>query len=367
MRYIDGLRAVAVLSVVVHHAVLHSPALPNPTALAFPFNLLVEGAHGVDLFFVLSGYCLAFPVLRALRETGASVFDLAAFGAKRLIRIVPPYYAAIVLFAFVVHASPVSWMDVIKQALFLDRGTHFLNGSFWTLCIEFRWYFIFPLALVAFVRFPKLVVAIALAAPLVYEATRLRAIDVGTLMPFLLGIVAADWHLRGHALQRRAPVLMLVCVLAGLLIEPWLTTPLASGGEGPIFFEQTNPGWQLAAFFCVVAGGSSRLFGAVLRSKPLVATGIASYSIYLVHEPLITLAEARLPLPPAAAAIVASLAALAAGFAFWAILERPWVAGPLRNRMLAFLKPRLASLLGRLGLPATTAFGSSERMRVEAA
>lgn len=65
IEYIDGLRALAVLSVLVSHIVFHSPNLQSGPA----YRLGMEGTHGVDLFFVLSGFCLAFPTCK---NTGAA-------------------------------------------------------------------------------------------------------------------------------------------------------------------------------------------------------------------------------------------------------------------------------------------------------
>lgn len=359
MGYIDGLRALAVVSVVIHHASLHSPAC-SALLKTFPCRALLEGAHGVDLFFVLSGFCLAHPTLRKLREDGIAAFDAASYAAKRLARIVPPYYAAIVLFCIFSAAlhEPVALADVAKQVLFFDWQTHFLNGSFWSLIVEFRWYFVFPLALFAYVRFPKLTVAAAIAAPVLYNATRLHAVDVGTLMPFVLGIVAADIAIRRHALTRFAPQFAMLALLAGLLAEPYVTETSPYGYDLPIFFAQINPGWQVAAFFAVVWAGTSPLLQRALGMKPLVATGIASYSIYLVHEPLIAFVEARVAVPPFAAGAIAAAAAVAFGFAFWAVAERPWTDSVLRARTLDALRPRMLQALAGLGVPARVRLAS---------
>ncbi|MGZ3506238.1 MAG: acyltransferase family protein [Vulcanimicrobiaceae bacterium] len=64
--YIDGLRAVAVLSVVTYHAGKYAPA--SFVSLASPLSVVLRQCyHGVDLFFVISGFCLAYPTLARLR------------------------------------------------------------------------------------------------------------------------------------------------------------------------------------------------------------------------------------------------------------------------------------------------------------
>src|SRR6516164_4323804 len=88
--YIDGLRALAVLLVVAHH--IGEQYFPAVAA----FGL---GRHGVDLFFVLSGFCLSYPTLERLARDGSATFDVAEFAKRRLIRIIPPYWAAIAALA----------------------------------------------------------------------------------------------------------------------------------------------------------------------------------------------------------------------------------------------------------------------------
>src|SRR5215469_8375561 len=93
IRYIDGLRAVAVLSVVLYHAAGRQSA-------NWPYWLhwsVLQGAHGVDLFFVLSGFCLSYPTIAAIAAGKHVTFSVDSFLSKRLIRIVPPYYASILL------------------------------------------------------------------------------------------------------------------------------------------------------------------------------------------------------------------------------------------------------------------------------
>ena len=83
--YIDGLRAVAILSVVACHAAQYSTLSPNAT-IAFLFK---QGSHGVNLFFVLSGFCLAYPTLERLRQKGNAAFDIPRYAARRVVRNSP--------------------------------------------------------------------------------------------------------------------------------------------------------------------------------------------------------------------------------------------------------------------------------------
>src|ERR1700722_5935333 len=146
LAFLDGLRAVAALSVLCSHVAWFTPAL-YASAL---YPLLYQGLRGVELFFVISGFCLSYPVIRAAAEGTPAGLDYLHFLAKRFARILPPYYAALALMA-VASLTPqwhfmeahLPWKETVPalhRALsgifFFDRGP-VLNGSFWTLGVEF--------------------------------------------------------------------------------------------------------------------------------------------------------------------------------------------------------------------------------------
>ncbi|HET9095355.1 MAG TPA: hypothetical protein VFN37_01730, partial [Candidatus Baltobacteraceae bacterium] len=148
-----------------------------------------------------------------------------------------------------------------------------------------------------------------------------------------------------------AILLLPLSVLGALFLEQSASMPSPYGAESAIFFVQTNPGWQLAAFAFVLLAGRVSALRAMLSRKPLVAVGIASYSIYLVHEPVVTLLQSRLQLPLAQSMLLSYGAALAVGFAFWALFERVWTSGPLKARAVAFMEPRIARAAQTLEIP----------------
>jgi peptidoglycan/LPS O-acetylase OafA/YrhL len=317
--YIDGLRAVAVLAVVLAH------------------SLWKGGAHGVDLFFVLSGFCLSYPTLRRLHETGSADFDLIGYGAKRIVRIVPAYWAAIAALVVVYFVASYfrmkmpwpemlpygfSWLEVLKQAFFVDTHTSFLNGSFWSICVEFRWYFIFPVVLWLWVKHPMWFAAVALTVlpiGLIFDAkTGLSLIDPLVLPAFMLGIVAAHIQLRGVRWIQRLSLFAAVALLAVSLIWP-------QPRIGSVVCE-------LCAFAFVVAAGYYSLLSRALSVRVMVVIGLASYSSYLIHQPVIAITS-RLGLWVYASI----LAAIILSFAFWWIAERPFVSGKPRKALLAFL------------------------------
>lgn len=341
--YVDGLRAIAVLAVVAHHAIGYA----GFSATAPLGAIFIYGARGVELFFVISGFCLAYPTLRRLRAHGARSFDVIGYAAKRLVRIVPPYWIAIIaIVAFglvlmrlgvplpsAMHAGAFSPFQIIGQAFFMYADhQHIVTDQFWTLPLEFSWYFAFPPLLWAWVRAPKSFwILFAVLAFFVFT----HALTAGTLLMYLpafaLGIVAADLHVRQVKIGWIGPVLF--TLIAALSIE----TSAGTWNQGVNIF------WQLAAFAFVVCAGEVAALHNALSIKPLKAVGLASYSIYLIHPPVVSFAERFGPL--AAGGI-----GIAVGFGFWFVAERPFVDPPLRDYLLRKLRPWCERTLGAFGL-----------------
>jgi len=328
--FVDGLRACAILPVILFHtwcnsAVLWRSHFWSPAAL---------GAHGVELFFVISGFCLSYPTLRKVASGERYALPYRAFIARRLVRILPPFWIALAAFVVLsltpiwhmiathgVEITSYSLSDIAKEVSLFDRGP-LHNGSFWSLSVELRWYFVFPLALWLFVHAKRAFILLGLAAWMLYFQTRLSALDVEVLPAFLMGIIAADAFVRRAAWTRWAPHAFLCCVAIVLV---WPGEP---GARTPI--------WQLTSFAFVLSAVGFTPMQRVLSWKPLAAIGVASYSIYLVHEPFIVWLDA-LNSP----GLVTIAAALGVGALFWLLVERPLTKPEVRRRMVAFTEDLL--------------------------
>ena len=170
--YIDVLRAVAVLAVFGVHIWgywLHSPLKAahsfSPDGLVLRFISL--GAFGVDLFIVISGFCLAYPLLKGTdRSSPPRGLKTGAFYKRRAFRILPAYYAAL-LVIFLVELIPAAQRDLVAHPVTLwDLASHALliqtwfpstigaiNGPFWSIALEVQLYLVFPLLLFSVRRF----------------------------------------------------------------------------------------------------------------------------------------------------------------------------------------------------------------------
>jgi peptidoglycan/LPS O-acetylase OafA/YrhL len=321
-RAIDGLRGLAVLAVVAHH--MNMKAGHSFTA----------GARGVDLFFVISGLCLSLPSLTRLHEGKPFDFRLGQFALSRFWRIAPPYWVAIALFGLLSLTpfgvpsikGPAHPIELAQDAsLFLTGLGPAYNPSFWTLGIEARWYVVFPALLLVYTKSKVGFAAIAVVAYVWYKSP-FGAPDLGTLPCFMLGIVAADLFVRGHARYAIWLPAAIVAFIAAVFTDHSL--------------DHGAPVWQAAAFLIVIAGLG--IGSRVMSWWPLVFVGGASYSVYLVHGPIMTwLAHEGLdPLPAACFGV-------GAGILFWACIEIPTLKISAKIKLPPAVLPGVSQVINR--------------------
>lgn len=203
----------------------------------------------------------------------------ASFGSCRRIMPLSFFFAilSIVLYRMSTATpyymlSPITGADILHAVTFMDRSGPFINGSFWSLPIELRWYFAFPVLLWLWTRYPRAFGFVAFVA-VISPFMRVASDDLSWLPAFMIGIVAPRFTSRGHHLIGYALLALLAAVLFVVVITP-------SGFVDDI----PNPAWQVAVFFMVIVAGSVPFAVRVLAFKPLDAICAASYSIYLVQH-----------------------------------------------------------------------------------
>lgn len=366
---LDGLRGVAALVVLVHHALLSQPVLAAPyldprsaeDGLAWwftftPLHLVWAGTEAVFVFFVLSGLVLTLPAMTGLLR-------LRAYYAARLLRLFPPVWAAVLFTVAVALVVPrvwpadASWWMVamtppitaggVVADLTLLVAPGATNHVLWSL----QWEVVFSLLLPVFVLVAvsrrvawSHKIAAALAA--VGAAAVLDNIAVSALAMFLLGSLMAagrshvDYAAAVIEGQRRPTLCWaLVGLLAAVLLSAyWLVHA---------------PGWDLPAEHPLVAlARAMQALGACLvvaiawfcpgARKVLSATvvqwlGARSFSLYLVHLPLVSATVLVLGgTPPLwAVLLIAVPAALLCTAVFYRLVERP--SHRLARRMAARL------------------------------
>lgn len=153
---LDGVRAIAALSVVSLHLNKGAGVPWNISREPFSTSLAVFGRTGVVLFFVLSGFLLFRSYARALlfEERWPS---LRTFYLRRIFRIWPAYYltlALMIVFFERQYIEPAHWQELLLfLTFFMDSSSKTwqqLNGPFWTLAIEWQFYMVLPWIALAF-------------------------------------------------------------------------------------------------------------------------------------------------------------------------------------------------------------------------
>jgi peptidoglycan/LPS O-acetylase OafA/YrhL len=291
LAFVDGLRAVALAGVAAYELVAFTRS-PHPPAILLA--AASAAANCLALFFVLSGFLLALPVLGKLRQAGRADFNLARYAAKRAGRILPAFVAALaatVALPLVAQQLGISELrghgppavGVLRTLLF--SGTSLGNDGFWTLALIVRCYAAFPLLLLLWNRWPRLFVALATMAAVLDAETSAHAWGLGAFVPFMLGIVAADVEIRRPALAGYAALLAGGACAAALALDPLLARLPGPVGGGAPFPE--NPLFALAFAALIVAAARTPAFARRLSWVPLAAAGRASYAASLAGVPAI--------------------------------------------------------------------------------
>lgn len=338
--FVDGLRGIAALWVVAFHLAMSGQIegirhwLPGPV-----FGFVFGAGHlGIWVFFVLSGFVMAMAIENRVIDRAF----VGTFLLRRIIRLALPYYVSIAVSIAVlalraaVHHEPVAWPGIgtlgahlvfIQEILKLPQ----LNVVYWTLSIEVQFYLVFAALSWCLYRIAAEpgrsgsrrdgltpvgfagLAFISLGWPL---GVVVGADWAGGFAPFFyafLGGVLARAAYRGGAWQRR--LLGLYGIVASI-------ASIRTGYAGPLVV-------ALTCSVLVIAPSISQA-RRLLEWRPLRFCGLVSYSLYLIHEPVILLVGSLVQHLPAlgdsrdAASLLLTFGiSLSAAFAMWRFVERP--------------------------------------------
>lgn len=294
---IDGLRAIAILLTCLFH---------------FKIAGAQNGFLGIPIFFVVSGYLVGGIVLKSMEKGN---FSLVTFWRRRLARILPALFivSAIVLFVGYFILLPKDYIKIaynIGAALLLNANHHLFEVSdyfgpnkyeihflhSWSLSVEEQFYLIFPLLAWGLLKFPD---------------RKIILISSTTALTFVLFVwgrynhpIAAHYFLVTRSWELLAGVLVFLLVnekqpfvIKGIFL-PWAGLIMAIA---PAFFSQYASTLINIAMHCSVVVGTSIILCCMdskrntsvmrlLSVAPFRGLGLISYSLYLIHWPLLTLA-----------------------------------------------------------------------------
>ena len=353
---IDGLRAVAVLSVVGFHA--------------FP-ETLTGGFIGVDVFFVISGYLISTIIMSALEDDAFSYLD---FYGRRIRRILP---ALIVVLA---ATLALGWA-LLLPAEFKELGKHVVAGAafvtnfvswretgyfdnaaadkpllhLWSLGIEEQFYIFWPIIVGLAWKARRVGWTIVACAVLSFAVGLYLLRDnpvaafyspLSRFWELMIGALLAHWNLGRSGPSRHGDAKATL----GLLLL----------GCGLVVISETSafPGWlallpTLGTALLIAAGPTSWINRTILSQRALVAIGLVSYPLYLWHWPLLAVASVSMvdPLSVEMRVVIVLLSAVLAWLTF-VFVERP-----IRTGAHQPLQPlALLAGLGGLGIVGVSVF-----------
>lgn len=336
-REIDGLRALAVLPVMLFHA---------------GFGFASGGYVGVDVFFVISGYLITGIILAEM-ERGR--FSIQEFYERRARRILPA------LFLVMAVCLPPAWLLLIpidakdfyqslasvaafaSNILFWSETDYFATENelkpllhTWSLAVEEQYYVLFPLVLMLAWRMKRrgvaamiAIIALVSLAFAQWAATH-APVTAFFLLParaweLMIGALGAFYHayrapearvLAGnHALQEALSLAGLALILYSVL-----------GYDADVPFSSAYalvP--TVGALLIILFASLQTRVGRTLGSRPAVGIGLVSYSAYLWHQPLFAFARHASPTEPSGAHFMLLIgASLALAYVSWRFVELPF-------------------------------------------
>jgi len=335
---IDTLRGLSAAAVFVCHVGGYWTFLDLPSPAA---NVLSFGAHGVDVFIVISGFCLALPFAAPGRRVATG-----AFYGRRAWRILPAYWVALAVATVLavvpatarhVVAEPATAGDVVVHVVgmqtWLPSTLGTINGSLWSISLEIQLYLVFPILVLVWRRFGVgvLVAGSALLAAvwwllgIVVPASGDPAGLLGEnhalparLVQFALGVACADMVRRGRA-PGAAPV-GVAWVVSGVAAALGYASDLSANLDLVL--------WGLfgASSILLLAGPVGRR----AASKATEEFGLRSFSFYLLHQPVVLLSGVPLaavsapwPVTLVGGGLLCFALATGAGAVLYRFVERP--------------------------------------------
>jgi len=368
---LDGLRALAALSVFLFHGWLYTMPVPDASDRSSVADKVTHELRlGLVLFFVLTGFLLSRPwFAAAMAQCGP--LDLRCFVRARAARIAPAYYFALVgsigLLWNLAGTPGVRLPPVSDLPLFLVFAQNLeassvmkLNPPMWTLAVEVSFYALLPaIGWLAYRLGPRkrtlaLIPIAMLALGVLYNyAIAGRGLGMtfsktlAAMLPyFALGMLAALLTslpairaLPGAWARRAMTATGLALVAADIAVK----SGLQSVGLDPApYFLVLRDLPSAAGFALVIAAAAATPRSRVLGARALVAMGTVSYGFYLWHLPVLLFLRGHglLPLDPLLGPLVAFGPAVAISALSWVAVERPVIDWAKRRNAIARAEER---------------------------
>ena len=351
-REIDGLRALAVLPIILFHA---------------GFETFSGGFVGVDVFFVISGYLITTIILAEFEQ---GKFSLVTFYERRARRILPALFLVMLVcipFAWVL-LTPVDLNSFAKSLvavpLFISNIFFWRDGGYfetaaelkpllhtWSLAVEEQYYVLFPLFLMLFWRLAKSWILIILGLVFVASLTAAQWAAYAKptaaffLLPtrgceLLIGAFAAFYLSQanrldfGRSLNELAGWLGVALILYAVFAYN-KTTPIPG-------FHALVP--SLGTVLIILFATQQTTVGKFVGNKAFVGIGLISYSAYLWHQPVLAFARHWLKEIDKLLILLLVVFVLTIAYFSWKFIEQPFRAKGRFDRKFVFLATFIGAL-----------------------
>jgi len=287
MPEIDGLRFLAIFTVLAYHIISFASVKYNISFTSYFFVPFLNGAQGVQVFFVISGFILALPF--AFKIPNGQKIDLKTYFYRRLTRLEPPYIISLLFFfSILVILKKTPFLDLFDNliaSIFYIHNIIFGKGSeintvAWSLEVEIQFYILMPLFALLF-KFPKItrrvffisICIISLLLNFIFHFN-FRTI-LAQAHYFILGMILADLYVSNDIPKLKSKLLGWV----GLFIILFVNRELGKLSEVLFVFG------CLILFIFVL---SNDFWKRIFAMKTISLIGGMCYSIYLLHYPIIS-------------------------------------------------------------------------------
>ncbi|MBN8544211.1 MAG: acyltransferase [Alphaproteobacteria bacterium] len=325
---IDGLRALAVLPVILFHA---------------GFSGLSGGFLGVDVFFVISGYLITCIILD---DVARGTFSIARFYERRARRILPALFCVLLITSIgawawmlpsqydVFARSLIATIFFVPNIFFWRESSYFAADAAqqpllhtWSLGVEEQFYVLFPIAMIVLWRFGKrpTMLFMLLAGVISFIACEYASRMMPSANFFLLPTRA--WELMVGALcafahHQHAPRKHNLLAMLGLAL---ILASFFTLGEHIRLPSAYSLAPVLGTALIILFATSDSWVGRALSLRPVVAIGLISYSAYLWHHPIFAFARIRTIHETHTIALLALVAAaLLLAALTWYFVEQPF-------------------------------------------
>ncbi|HEY3676975.1 MAG TPA: acyltransferase [Candidatus Tumulicola sp.] len=350
--HVEGLRGVAAFYVFLFHIWQYGVSHAGATlTVLLPYTLpwLQFGHFAVSAFIVISGYCLGLPVAQRLDAP----FNKARFAKRRARRLLPAYTLALFLsvipfciMAVLLGRHPnmthIAIAIVTHLALihnWIPSLAEYLNGPMWSIALECQIYVVFALLLIPvwkrFGPWAQLAVALVIGlAPHFLFHGRFDYTIWWLLALFGMGVLAAHITARSPV---RAPYWRLIALLVAAIAVVFVMRTGDATPDSGLWPADIVVGAAIALMFVTSDGERLTWTGRFLSLRPVVIVGTFSYSLYLIHGPLVAMTAAALQHIHAGVMISSAtylgliVVVLAGAYGFFLIAERPFLSAGFRE------------------------------------